>query len=799
MNYGPKQSQLLSHNLSMQTPLTSEILHFLTTSTSTPDADWKKLQILDLTVQTYEKEHATSSSNIPEEDNDLQQLIDAFSPMNHEGLDMHSLYRILQMAREIGLTAESMSDHLRTDGYDDRSMFAEIDLISTLWAAGNQRSSSSSHTTASTNSSSTSYKNSRKQLQFYSMMLVPHQIEVLFVLCSLMSGRKKIYMQKTLNRLNIHEIFYKMFYRLSWDAPPFQDSNHVEHIHGPVCECNPESALRIQVLRLIHNFYDRDFMHCENKSLVLTPTERSIINQENIQHRNILFGRRLSSDCSITSKDNGVMSAMIKIFIKEPSDSIYRFWLSSCLEAFLRGNSNSYEQIFIAQEGVMENIVRNIMNIDLRPTFNLQTAFDMLGEIVKFNEVTVLMLERLLKDQELSLFMNVVMNNLVDSNVFVRTLYMTFEYLTERYLTEESIDGDHFNDRDITKPLRSKGIDIDGHLNQSAYLSHSWLSFCPRPASSKAIEIFQSKVKPSANSNRKTKQDLKQKQRVDTVKKDLPPVRNLSSASDKVSYNEIHEASISSFADGIKGAIQGIKDVASQFLPVSIAPPIPEPSRQLSNTSQTYIFRVNHTTSTTNTSDAKSNAFEPSIEDSFIAPVSNNDEMEIITWLSEKKLAGDENDDIAFVTPPDHPKYSRKVSTKKILPKSQIKHSIQSKDSFKSSEDGLSIESSRDLGRFMEPDIDSDRIIHHSELLKQHPPNRNPSVDDNPHRSMLRPDSSDFWTVPRHSRRFAEYLAEQREEILLRLMSTITLRTINHENICCLNTALMILLLGQRR
>jgi hypothetical protein len=36
--------------------------------------------------------------------------------------------------------------------------------------------------------------------------------------------------------------------------------NPMEHIHGPSCDCNPESALRVQYLRLVHNFYDRDFL-----------------------------------------------------------------------------------------------------------------------------------------------------------------------------------------------------------------------------------------------------------------------------------------------------------------------------------------------------------------------------------------------------------------------------------------------------------------------------------------------------------------------------------------------------------
>jgi hypothetical protein len=43
---------------------------------------------------------------------------------------------------------------------------------------------------------------------------------------------------------------------------------------GPGCACNPESALKIQFLRLVHNFCDRDADNTKNKHLMLSPTER---------------------------------------------------------------------------------------------------------------------------------------------------------------------------------------------------------------------------------------------------------------------------------------------------------------------------------------------------------------------------------------------------------------------------------------------------------------------------------------------------------------------------------------------
>jgi hypothetical protein len=42
-------------------------------------------------------------------------------------------------------------------------------------------------------------------------------------------------------------------------------------------------------------------------------------------------------------------------------------------------------------------------------------------------------------------------------------------------------------------------------------------------------------------------------------------------------------------------------------------------------------------------------------------------------------------------------------------------------------------------------------------------------------------------------------LIDEMEHIMLRLMTIITIKTVNHENICCLNSALLMLLLARRR
>ena len=55
------------------------------------------------------------------------------------------------------------------------------------------------------------------------------------------------------------------------------------------------------------------------------------------------------------------------------------------------------------------------------------------------------------------------------------------------------------------------------------------------------------------------------------------------------------------------------------------------------------------------------------------------------------------------------------------------------------------------------------------------------------------------WILPDSLFRISFYLAKERENILLRLMGTISVHSINHENICCLNTALVIFILAHER
>jgi len=188
-------------------------------------------------------------------------------------------------------------------------------------------------------------------LQFNALLLGPYQVEILFTLCTLLGGRRKIDSQDMLKDNGIISILENMFERLPWDS--FSSSSEPESpneqeagIRGPGCECTLESALCVQYLRrLLHNFCDRDCDNYYNRRLLLSDVERKFI-----------FGDHITPEYDTTKLPSGLLLKIVATFINESDESPYRFWLASCVESFLRGSSSA-EQVFVAKSGLMEYLI----------------------------------------------------------------------------------------------------------------------------------------------------------------------------------------------------------------------------------------------------------------------------------------------------------------------------------------------------------------------------------------------------------------------------------------------------------
>ncbi|KDO23592.1 hypothetical protein SPRG_10787 [Saprolegnia parasitica CBS 223.65] len=254
------------------------------------------------------------------------------------------------------------------------------------------------------------------ELMLKSISLAPFRVEVLFVICTLLSSKRKVDFQDTFANMGLVHVLTQMFQRLEWNAPPSSPPSVHQPLHGPGCECSMDASLKIQFLRLIHNFCDRDVQEHANKLLLLTPEE-----QHSLHGNSVLDPMR-------TQK--GLLCQIIDVLCAQPSDSIYRFWLASCVESFLRRASPA-EQLFVAKTPLLAALLREILGSGFKPSGSLQSAFDLLGEMTKNNATTLVLFNDALDDLQFSNFMHVVVTNLVDSNVFVRSLLLSIAHRRE--------------------------------------------------------------------------------------------------------------------------------------------------------------------------------------------------------------------------------------------------------------------------------------------------------------------------------------------------------------------------------
>lgn len=262
-------------------------------------------------------------------------------------------------------------------------------------------------------------------LQLHALILLPFQVEVLFVLSTMLQGRRKADVQRRMLAAGAPEMLTTMFDRLSWDAPPPPPppAGASHGIHGPGCECNPESSLRVQFLRLVHAFCDRDASGNAIKWALLSDGEAA-------------FARRYDTDGADAARraarrkgPRGLVVRIAEVLMGQPGDSMYKFWLSTCVEAFLRGSTLG-QQMVLCDLGMLDYLVDEVMGEGLRCAGSLQTAFDLLGELCKGNEGALEGLDALLEGKRLATFLRIVSRNLVDSNVFLRSLVFTAERLS---------------------------------------------------------------------------------------------------------------------------------------------------------------------------------------------------------------------------------------------------------------------------------------------------------------------------------------------------------------------------------
>ncbi|XP_063951103.1 short transient receptor potential channel 4-associated protein-like [Lytechinus pictus] len=251
---------------------------------------------------------------------------------------------------------------------------------------------------------------------------VVYKVEVLHVLCLLLGGKQRHKVHEILAQYKLmpglNNLFDKVIWRCNLRAP----------IHGvnENCDCSPEVALKVQFLRLLHTYCD----HHDNKYLIMTRHEINDLNRISTSSNIPQLEAVKKIDRTLLCQgQKGILTKLVEVMKKEPRDSPFRFWMARAIESFLRGKTSYADQTFLIRKGLLEHVVQHILSSEHHSKEVLQSYFDLLAELMKFN---ILAFKRFNKaihsEHQFKQFVHLVRNHIVDSNMFVRCLALTIEH-----------------------------------------------------------------------------------------------------------------------------------------------------------------------------------------------------------------------------------------------------------------------------------------------------------------------------------------------------------------------------------
>nr|XP_055043966.1 transient receptor potential cation channel, subfamily C, member 4 associated protein b [Misgurnus anguillicaudatus] len=258
---------------------------------------------------------------------------------------------------------------------------------------------------------------------------IMYKVEVLYVLCVLLMGRQRNQVHRMLAEFKLIPGLNNLFDKLIWRKQP---SSHVLHRQNQNCDCSPEISFKIQFLRLLQSFSD----HHENKYLLLSGQELNELSEIYL-NANIFEMEALNNTDRnlVCDGKKGLLTRLISVMKKEPIDSSFRFWQARAVESFLRGTPSYADQVFLFRRGLLEHILYCIIDSGCKSHDVLQSYFDLLGELMKFNIDAFKRFNKYVNTEEkFQMFMTQINSSLVDSNMLVRCIVLSldrFESQTE--------------------------------------------------------------------------------------------------------------------------------------------------------------------------------------------------------------------------------------------------------------------------------------------------------------------------------------------------------------------------------
>ncbi|XP_057175660.1 transient receptor potential cation channel, subfamily C, member 4 associated protein b isoform X2 [Triplophysa rosa] len=251
---------------------------------------------------------------------------------------------------------------------------------------------------------------------------IMYKVEVLYVLCVLLMGRQRNQVHRMLAEFKLIPGLNNLFDKLIWRRQP---AVHVLHRQNQSCDCSPEISFKIQFLRLLQSFSD----HHENKYLLLSGQELNELSDIYL-NANIFEMEALNNTDRnlVCDGKKGLLTRLISVMKKEPIDSSFRFWQARAVESFLRGTPSYADQVFLLRRGLLEHILNCIIDSGCTSHDVLQSYFDLLGELMKFNIDAFKRFNKYVNTEEkFQRFLTQINSSLVDSNMLVRCIVLSLD------------------------------------------------------------------------------------------------------------------------------------------------------------------------------------------------------------------------------------------------------------------------------------------------------------------------------------------------------------------------------------
>jgi len=307
--------------------------------------------------------------------------------------------------------------------------------------------------------------------------------EILFILSSLLSSKRKIDIQEELNQMDFfNRVLHPLFDLLFNAELEFDNIDDNNDLAPP----NPLTTTRIQLLRVIINYCDRDSCNIDSKICFISSEEqefffgslmsqalnqsfvdenqridfnprdfRTAIHQmtftSDIKTNNFFTKQTLTANAFDGIQNKGLLNKIISLLKKVHANSTFHFWLCSCIKSVMRG-FNSFHQIFVAHNGLLYHLFNQIIKNEMTKSNNIQISYDLIAEIIQFNKYNIVFLEHLSETFEFThLIYEKVNQNIIDSNVFLRSMLLSFE----QFSVHQKKEADPENKKILKESLQS--------------------------------------------------------------------------------------------------------------------------------------------------------------------------------------------------------------------------------------------------------------------------------------------------------------------------------------------------------